>query len=256
MGRYNLMKSKRILIIVIILIFTLLFFVFSFYFFPRVFGNEEIKTMYNIKDILNSYINFKSDNLVDLIDHVFYAGSYKYENDRLQLSLGVKTDKEIIDVVFKADSLCGEIKSYIDNKSNFNSEKIDISIRIENWSNGAVILEPTANRIVIGVDGQTSITDILSHCKDFEVVEIGGYWGYDISIPDDIEEDFFADFNALKTLKISDIRTSEMKSHFDEIVSNLCEKGVKVITEVQQSYQLEKNSMKQAEIDYNSTSIL
>lgn len=235
------MKIKKRLVIAIILILSLVFLVFSFYLFPRVFGNEETKTMYSIIDILNSHINFKSDNPVDLINHTFNVGSYEYEGDRLMLSLGVKTDEDIIDVISKAPVLYNEIKDHINNKSDLNGEKVDVTIRVEHWAEWAVVLEPITNRIVIGIDSQTPITDILSCCKDFEEVDIGGYWGYDISIPDDIEEDFFEDFNALKVLKIRDIKTAEMKRRIDEAVSELRGKGAEVITEVRQSYQLEKS---------------
>ena len=64
----------------------------SLYFFPRVFGDAETKAMYKIESILKSYVNTKSYNLVDLMNHTFHAGTYEYQNDKLQFSFGIKTD--------------------------------------------------------------------------------------------------------------------------------------------------------------------
>lgn len=229
------MKIKKRLLVVIILSLSMVFLVFSCYFFPRLFANTEIKTMYKIKSILNSYIDFKSDDLIDFIDHTFNAGDYKYENDELQLTLGVQTSTDIIDLVSKASILCDEIKTYINSNSNFNGKKVDITLRIEHWAEWVVILVPNSNHIIIGLGDQMSITQILSYCKEFEIINIGGYWGNDVSIPDDIEKNFFVDFNALKALKISDIKTPEMEKHLNEVVTDLRENGTDVVTEVHQS---------------------
>lgn len=139
------------------------------------FGNTETKTMYKIKSILNSYIDFKSDNIVDFIYHTFDAGSYEYENDKLLLSLGVKTDEDILDALSNVSILCNEINTYINNKSGLNGEKIDIIIRIEHWAKWSMVLEPNSNYISIGLNNQMSIIQILSYCKEFQIIDIGGY---------------------------------------------------------------------------------
>lgn len=234
------MKRKKIPAVVGIAVFLAVLSVFSFFLFPRLFGSAETKALYRIKSILHSYMNFYSDDLVDFIYHNFDAGDYKYENGRLQLSLGVQTDEEIIDVLSKVSLLCNEIKTYTYNKSGLNGETTDITVRVEHWAGWSMVLEPNSKRVCVGLNDQMSIIQILSCCKEFEIVEIGGYWGYGVSIPDDLENDFFTDFNALKVLKISDIQTLEMERQLNEAVSDLREKGTEVITEVRQSYSLEK----------------
>lgn len=231
------MKRKKKLFIAIALVLSSVFLIFSFYLFPRVFGDEETKAMYKIKSILNSYINFKSNDLVDFIHHNFNAGFYEYENDKLKLSLRVETDEDIIDVLSEVSSLCNEIKAYINNNSGLNDKKVDITVRIEHWAEWSMVLEPNSNHICIGLNDRMSITQILSYCKEFEIIDIGGYWGYYVSIPNDIDSDFFADFPVLKVLRIIEIDTSEMEKRLNEAVSGLREKGVEVITEVRQSYQ-------------------
>ena len=78
--------------IILTLCLVMLSIVSSLYFFPRVFGDAETKAMYKIESILKSYVNTKSYNLVDLMNHTFHAGTYEYQNDKLQFSFGIKTD--------------------------------------------------------------------------------------------------------------------------------------------------------------------
>lgn len=234
------MKRRKIPAVAWIAFFLAVLSVFSFFLFPRLFGSAETKALYKIKSILNSYMNFDSDDLVDLIQHTFQAGSYQYEDGRLRLSFGIKTDEEMTDVLSEVSLLCNEIKTYVRNDSGLNGETTDITVRVEHWAGWSMVLEPNSNRICIGLNDQMPIIQILNYCKEFEIVEIGGYWGYGVSVPHDLENEFFMDFNALKVLKISDIQTLEMEKQLNEAVSDLREKGVEVITEVRQSYSLEK----------------
>lgn len=181
------MKRKMKLGIMLTLCLSMVSIVFSLYLFPRVFGDTETKAMYKIESILKSYINIKSDNLIDFINNTFHTGSYEYENDNLKFSFGVKTGENITDVLSDVSSLCNEITTYTKNNSDINGKNVEISIRIEHWAEWVVIIEPNLNRIAIGLGHQMSITQMLSYCKEFEIIDIGGYWGYDVSIPEDID---------------------------------------------------------------------
>ena len=37
-------------------------------------------------------------------------------------------------------------------------------------------IEPCLNRVAIGLSNQISITRVLSYCKEYEIIDIGGYW--------------------------------------------------------------------------------
>ena len=145
-------------------------------FFPRVFGDAETKAMYKIESILKSYVNTKSYNLVDLMNHTFHAGTYEYQNDKLQFSFGIKTDQDITDVLGAVTPMLNKINTYTKSNSDISGKDIDISIRIEHWGDWIVILEPCLNRVAIGLSNQISITRVLSYCKEYEIIDIGGYW--------------------------------------------------------------------------------
>lgn len=232
--------KKKIAIAVTILFLSPAILLLSFYFFPRVFGSEEVKAVYKIQDILNSHISSKSDDIIDFINHIYRDGGYEYKENKLYLSFGLKTGEDITDVLSKASSLCNDITAYTKTNAILNGSEVDINIRIEKWSDWSLTLEPLSNSITTGVGYDTSITQVLNFCKEFEAVKIGGYWGYTVFIPDDLDDRFFEDFHALKTLTIVEIETREMEKRLNEAVSGLRERGVEVITAARRLYQLEK----------------
>ena len=152
----------------------------------------------------------------------------------------MKTGEDITDVLSKASSLCNDITAYTKTNAILNCSEVDVNIYIEKWSDWSLTLEPLSNSITTGVGFDTSITQVLNFCKEFETVKIGGYWGYTVFIPDDLDDSFFKDFHALKTLTVVEIETCEMEKRLNEAVSGLRERGVEVITAARQSYQLEK----------------
>ncbi len=142
----------------------------------------------------------------------------------------MKTNDELIEALSKLPAIQSDIDSLTNNiLSDANTELV---IRIENWGGWVLNFEPKKNYLSIGVGEQNSLTEILEHCKQFESIQIGGYWGYNVSVADDINSDFFVDFTALKALDISDIETVEMKKALDDALASLRDNGVNVTTEV------------------------
>ena len=233
-------RKKKLAFVVAILVSSTAILLLSFYFFPRVFGSEETKAVYKIQHILNSHISSKSDDIIDLINHIYRNGGYEYKENKLYLSFGLKTGEDITDVLSKASALCNEITAYTKTNATLNSAGVDISIRIEHWAEWSIDLEPMSDSISIGLGYDTSLTQVLNFCKEFETVKIGGYWGYTVFILNDIDDSFFEDFHALKTLVVVEIETFEMEKRLNEAVSGLRERGVEVITTLRKSYQLEK----------------
>lgn len=221
---------KKVLLTILIACVSIALIALSFYFVPRLFGSDEIKAMYQVKDIMYSHISVSSDDPLDFVRDTFESGTYEYKDEKLCLSLAMKTNDELIEALSKLPAIQSDIDSLTNNiLSDANTELV---IRIENWGGWVLNFEPKKNYLSIGVGEQNSLTEILEHCKQFESIQIGGYWGYNVSVADDINSDFFVDFTALKALDISDIETVEMKKALDDALASLRDNGVNVTTEV------------------------
>lgn len=226
------MKKKEIITLLISMSLVLLA-ISSLYLCPRLFSDDESRAMYNVKDILCSFISPKSDDIVDFTQHIFRSGSYEYGGDgELYLSLAIKTDADIMDALSIIPLMNNEINTCINNNSILSDEKTELNIRIEYWGDWVIILKPKLNYISIGLTEQYSMTEILDCCKSFTEIHIGGYWGHTVLIPNNINGDYFSNFPHLNVLSISDIATIQMKEHLNEIASDLRSRGVTVTMDV------------------------
>lgn len=223
---------KKVLLTILIACVSIALIALSFYFVPRLFGSDEIKAMYQVKDIMYSHISVSSDDPLDFVRDTFESGTYEYKDEKLCLSLAMNTDADIIEALSELPTMQSDIDCLIENNELLSDANTELVIRIENWSGWVLNFEPKKNYLSIGVGEQNSLTEILEHCKQFESIQIGGYWGYNVSVADDINSDFFADFTVLKALDISDIETVEMKKTLDDALASLRDRGVNITIEV------------------------
>ncbi len=223
---------KKVLLTILIACISIALIALSFYFVPRLFGSDEIKAMYQVKDIMYSHISVSSDDPLDFVRDTFESGTYEYKDEKLCLSLAMNTDADIIEALSELPTMQSDIDCLIENNELLSDANTELVIRIENWSGWVLNFEPKKNYLSIGVGEQNSLTEILEHCKQFESIQIGGYWGYNVSVADDINSDFFADFTVLKALDISDIETVEMKKTLDDALASLRDRGVNITIEV------------------------
>lgn len=200
------MKKKYIFIIGIVIVLVL---PLSLYWFPRLFGGAETKALYAMRNTLQSYINPKADNPIDFIQQSMTPGGYSVENDCEKYYLYVKTDDEFADVLSDIYLLNDEIREYVSSNQAFFNQNTEIEICIEKWSFWIIRLYPISNRIAIGLNDDISITEALNYLKDFQNISVGGYWGYNVSVPDDFDSSYFESFDNLKTLEITDVENEK-----------------------------------------------
>ena len=221
------MTKKRSPILIALVIFVIAaLIIFSVPFLPRVFGNEETKALYDMKDTLHSYVEPKANDLIDLARHIFGSGNYKFEDGKLKYYMSVKTGDEFSDTITDIPALCCEIRDHAERYPFLSDENTEIKIDIENWANWIIRIDLRSNEISMGLNPRISVTDALEHCKEFETINVGGYWGYDVSIPDNFDSRFFSDFDVLKVLKIDDIEPKDKENEVREALLGL--RGVKV----------------------------
>ncbi len=223
---------KKVLLTVLIVCVSIALIALSFYFLPRLFGSDEAKAMYRVKDIMYSHISVSSDDPLDFVRDTFESGTYEYKDEKLCLSLAMKTDLDITEVLSELPAMQSDIDCLIENNELLSDANTELDIRIENWGGWVLTFEPKKNCLSIGAGEQNSLTEILVYCKQFEIIQIGGYWGYNVSVSNDISIDFFEDFTALKALDISNIETEKMQKAVDEALALLRDRGVNITTEV------------------------
>lgn len=200
------MKKKYIFAISIVIVLVL---PLALYWFPRLFGSTETKAFYAMRNTLQSYINPKADNLIDFIHQSLTMGGYSVEDNNEKYYMYVKTDDEYTDVISDIYLLNDEIREYVSSNQVVFNQNTEIEICIENWSFWIIRLYPMSNRIALGLNSDIPITEALDYLKNFQNVSVGGYWGYNVPIPDDFDSSYLESFDNLKTLEITDVENDE-----------------------------------------------
>lgn len=223
-------NKKRILTVFVFVVIAALIIssiYLSLLFLPRVLGSEETKALYGMKDVLHSYVNPKTNDLIDFTRHFLGSGKYKFEDGKLKYHMYMKTGDEFADTISDIPSLCHEIKDCVNHYSVLSDENTDIQIDIENWSEWDICIDLKADKITLGLNDRIPITDALDYCKEFETIYVGGYWGYFVLIPDNFDSSYFSDFDMLKVLKIDKIKYEDEENELKEALSDLS--GVNII---------------------------
>lgn len=218
-------KRRKFLIFLGILLFVfLLCFIFH-----EIINRDVIA----VKHIITDYVSIDADSLIDVYNNTFELSHIREENGERLLSFGFGTHSKLADVLAHAPELRDRINEYVRNSDLWN-EIDNVHIYIENHANWVVRLWTLSDSIVVGTkwykleeDGLTN-KDVLSFCKDFEIVDLGGSWGSSLKFEETIDKEFFADFTKLRELKIDDIDTKETALMLNEATADLQERGVKV----------------------------
>lgn len=218
-------KRRKFLIFLGILLFVfLLCFIFH-----EIINRDVIA----VKHIITDYVSIDADSLIDVYNNTFELSHIREENGERLLSFGFGTHSKLADVLAHAPELRDRINEYV-RSSGLRDELDNVHIYIENHANWVVRLWTLSDRIVVGTDwydlekdGLTN-KDVLSFCKDFEIIDLGGYWGSSLKFKEPIDKDFFADFTKLRELQMDDIDTKTTALMLNEATADLQERGVDV----------------------------
>ncbi len=228
------MKKKTLKIIIIIIGAVLL--LLSALLLSRLFESKEDKTLREMNDIIREYMPAKIGDIADFLNS-FDAGLYKYEDDKLTVINAEKVDMELPDALATIGKMNVVLDEYIRQNEILSDEATEIEIRFECRANWSITLMPKTKGIGIGVTRHAPFgKEMLSLCKEYKSIHIGGYWGYDVTIPDDINSSFFEDFTNLESLDIDSIETEAMKEFLDKALEGLPETCTDINTEVIRYY--------------------
>lgn len=228
------MKKKPLKIFIIIIIAILL--LISAFFITRLFESKEDKALREMNVIIREYMPAKIGDIVDFVQS-FDHGSYTYENGKLIITNAEKVDMELSDALSSIKKMNIVLEKYLLQNKILSDEDTEIIIRFECQANWSITLMPKTKNIGIGVTRLAPFgKEMLSLCKEYKSIHIGGYWGYNVTIPDDIDSNFFEDFTNLESLDIDSIETEAMKDFLDNALKGLPETCTYINTEVRRSY--------------------
>lgn len=219
----------RVIAVISFVVVILILAILSIYLIPRMFANDEVKLLYEMRSILNSHITPKNYYLSDIDKHYFSSGIYEIKDNKECYYLYIKTEDTFYDVISDIDTLCTEMKECINSYRTSGNENTEIVLWIENCSNWSIPVYPLSDKICIGLNHSIPITDALDYCKNFEEISLGSYRGYKILIPQSFNSNYFDDFHSLKRLEISGFSSQEDKNRMKQELLDL--DGIEVIVD-------------------------
>ena len=196
-------KLKRAIIIIsaVIVKFAMLFAVCLL---PRIFAGEDAKTLYRIKDIVHSRVTPSARRFPEAMRLLGASGSVLFEEGRTTLVSSRETEEDFSDVISEIPVITEEVNKLISQSEHLSYLATDIEIYIEHWTEWNICIFPRQSKIVLGINERISLAEALEYCRGFENIDIGGYWGYSVDIPDNVGE-LFADLDDLNSLRIDSI---------------------------------------------------
>lgn len=196
---------KRFLIVFVSVTAAMAAVVFSFSFLPRAVGGEETKALYKIKDIVHSRIEPQAGDLLDAARHFSGSGTCEYKNGVLTVLSYTKTGAAFPDAASAVPGLLEELRGCISQNELLSGENTEVEVCVENWSKWEIRIFPKRGKIIIALNGFIPLGEALDCCREFEEIDIGGYWGYSVTLPEDFGADSFSDFLKLRALTLASL---------------------------------------------------
>lgn len=196
-------KPKRAVIIAVIIAIPAILFAASLLL-PRIFADEDSETLYNIKDIVHSRVTPSARSFPEAMRLLGASGSVLFDEGSTTLVSARETEEDFSDVIAEIPAITEEVNKLISQSEHLSYPATDIEVYIEYWSEWNIRIFPKQSRIALGINERISLAEALEYCRGFENIEIGGYWGYRVDLPDNVGE-LFADLDGLRSLRIDSI---------------------------------------------------
>ena len=196
-------KLKRAIIIISAVIVKLAM-LFAVCLLPRIFADEDTETLYKIKDIVHSRVTPSARRFPEAMRLLGASGSVLFEEGRTTLVSSRETEDDFSDVISEIPAITEEVNKLISQSEHLSYPASDIEIYIEHWTEWNIRIFPKQSRIELGINERISLAEALEYCRGFENIDIGGYWGYSVDLPDNVGE-LFADIDDLNSLRIDSI---------------------------------------------------
>ncbi len=217
-------KLKRAMIITAAVIVKFAMLTAAFFLLPRVLADEDSATLYKIKDIVHSRVTPSARRFPEKMRMLGASGNIWDEEGRTTISSTMETEEDFSDVIAAIPEITEEVNGLIAQNQYLSHPAVDIEIYIEHWSEWNIRIYPKQSRIVLGINERISFAEAVQYCREFENIDVGGYWGFDVDIPDNTGE-LFANFDGLHSLEINSIKCEDTETAVREL-SGL--EGVKV----------------------------
>lgn len=200
------MKAKREIkaVAVIIMIPAILLLFAAGMLLPKIFANEDTKTLYDIKDIVNSRVTPSARRFPEKMKLLGSSGSILSEEGRTTIISSRETEEDFSDVIAAIPEITKEVNELISQSEHLSYPAVDIEIYIEHWAEWNIRVIPKQNKIILGINERISFAEAMEYCHGFEDIDVGGYCGYSVDLPDNVGE-LFADFDGLRSLRIDSI---------------------------------------------------
>ena len=187
---------------------------------PRIFADVDSETLYKIKDIVHRRVTPSAQSFPEAMRLLGASGSILFEDGRTTLVSSRKTEEDFSDVIAEIPAITEEINKLIAQSEYLSYPATDIEIYIEHWAEWNICIFPKQGKIALGLNERISLANALEYCRGFENIDIGGYWGYSVDLPDNVGE-LFADLDGLRSLSI------------DKILYEDTEMGVRELSELE-----------------------
>lgn len=197
----------------------------------RLLGSDTEKSFYKISDIVTSYDFdlagpppiYASGGDISTSKTIIKNGN-SYE---LYYTFGLNSGFE--DVVNNISQIIDRINSEVLEKADFDEDKLNISLFFYGGNGSLEItqqnicresnkLDKSAN---IAISGSVDFEDTLRALSDFRYIDIGGYRGYDVNIPEDFDYSIFEYFTNLEHFRLGNCNENESTEKLKSVLSEL-----------------------------------
>lgn len=206
-------KPKREIkaIAIIIMIPAILLLLGALLLLPKFLIDEDTKTLYKIKEIVNSRVTPSARSFPDRMELLGGSGSVLFEEGRSTIISSRETEEDFSDVIAAITEITREVNELISQRENLSYPAVDIEIYLEHWAEWNIRVIPKQNRIILGINERISFPETMEQCRGFENIDVGGYRGGSVDLPDNVGE-LFADFDGLRSLRIDGILSEDTET--------------------------------------------
>ncbi len=209
-------KLKRAMIITAAVIVKFAILTTAVFLLPRALADEDSETLYKIKDIVHSRVTPSARSFPQKMRMLGASGDVLFEDGQTTVCSAMETEEDFLDVIMEIPEITREVNELITQSSHLSYPATNIEIYIEHWSAWNIRIFPKQSRIALGINEQISFAEAVQYCREFENIDVGGYWGFEVDIPENVGE-LFADFDFLRSLEITDIMREDTETAVREL---------------------------------------